>query len=207
MKTITSSLLMTALIVGTAYHVPSLKASSTAPARPATAAPAPASTKRDPGFDIINKTGSPVTIRVVNGDTAPLGKAVVQPARTILGKTLAAHNQSAQIDTNQPTLLVVWDKALTNPESSIATVGAGISGEGTPNYFNNWTIFPRPSYIYHFKPGKSIYVTLDKGGSLRPQTGPGKGKTEAGYPLANALKTDDIMRYKGQVSQQGSLEG
>ena len=219
MQTIVRSALALACIAGMTYNHLSM-ANGVAPARPKSlpsgSAPArPKSplpglgTKKNPGFDLINKTGSSVAIRVINGDSAPIRYTLVKPALTLLGKTLSANNQSALIDINQPTLLVVWNKAISEPDKNIYTVGAALKGEGTARYFNRWIITPTPTYVYHFKPGKSIYVTLDKGGELRPQTGPSSGstgKTDAGYPLANEVKQDDIIKYTGKTGAQGELE-
>ncbi|MBA3751835.1 hypothetical protein H0X06_03510 [Candidatus Dependentiae bacterium] len=169
-----------------------------------------AANPKDPGFDLINKTGKPVTIRVVNGDQASIEKAIVEPAKTLLGKTLKANSKNAPLDISQPTMLIVWDKAMNNPKDEILTVGVGIADAGTEKFFYNWTIKPKPNFVYHFKPGKSIYVTLDKNGELRPQSGPLKGitgKTEAGFPLKNIVKKDEILRYKGITNPQtGALE-
>ena len=215
MKRALYNLLIVACIAGIAYRQLD-GASNSAPKRPEAAAPSKpfairttkGGSKENPGFDIINKTGKEVSIRVVNGDTISIPYAVVKPAQTILGKTASARNQNASIDTNQPTLLVVWDTAISDPKKDIYTGGVGITGEGTPAYFNNWLIVPKPAYIYHFKLGKSIYVTLDKNGQLKPQTGPSRGttgKTEAGYPLANEVEQTDIMSYKKAINSQGGL--
>lgn len=208
MKNLTRSLLTALFTVGIASTA--LFASEASRARAKAATPAAAAgaaaqaaaqgTKDNPGFDIINRTSGPITIRVVNGDTASLGKAVVKPAKTLLGVTTTANNESAQIDINKPTLLIVWDKAISNPANEIFSGSSSTQGIGTADFFGNWTIMPKPSYIYHFKPGKSIYVSLEKGGELRPQEGKAKGllgKTQAGYPLANVVPKADIFRYQG----------
>jgi hypothetical protein len=150
----------------------------------------------NPGFDIINKSGKPITILVNNG-YKNIKKVVVHPAKTLFGKTLSANNVSASIDINEPTLFVVYEGALTN---AIEPFRARGGDEGTPAFFYDWMINgPKAKhYMYHFKPGKTIYVTLHGNGALNPQTGPksGKtGKTEAGYPLTDNVTQSDIMQF------------
>ena len=234
MKKITRSFLAALCFAGIAYP---LQAAKTAVARPRSEATAqPASSTRganqntgfghessgpsavaqpesstvgpkgNPGFDIVNKSGHPITIRLVNGDEATLPKAVVRPS----GFFKKDQNQSAQIDINKPTLLIIWNKEITNPKENIYSVAVGEQGVGTHRFFNNWTINPGPEYIYHFKPGKSIYVTFGKDEKLTPQTGSLKSfkkKTTAGYPLTNILTKDDIIPYGGKISYRGELEG
>jgi len=155
----------------------------------------------DPGFDILNKTGNTVYIRLINGDNAPIRHAAVEPAKMFLGSTVVTNNKSAQIDLKEPTILIVWDKKIRDPNDIISTK-LGSKGEGTSQYLANWNIAPAPAFLYHFKPGKSIYVTLDPGGGLRPQSGRFlTGKTEAGYPKTNILEPSDIIRY-GQKAKQ-----
>jgi len=150
----------------------------------------------EPGFDIINKSGGPITILVNNG-YKNIKKVVVRPASTILGKTLSANNVSATIDVNEPTLLVVYEGAYTNPIEPFRARGGD---EGTQQFSFDW-MFTGPeakNYMYHFTPGKKIYVTLHKAGNLNPQTGPkgGKtGKTEAGYSLMGNVSQGDIIKF------------
>lgn len=153
-------------------------------------------TPANPGFDIINKSGKPVTILVNNG-YKNIKQAVVQKASSIFGKTLSANNVSATIDPSEPTLLVIYEGAITNKIEPFRPRGGD---EGTSAFFYDWTVYgPKtPHYMYHFKPGKDIYVTLHDNGNLNPQTGPKGGKTgntEAGYPLANKVSQSDIMRF------------
>jgi hypothetical protein len=154
-----------------------------------------------PGFDIINKSGGPITILVNNG-YKNIKKIVVKPATTIFGKTLSAHNVSADIDINEPTLLVVYEGAFTNPIEPFRGRGGD---EGTQKFFFDWMIVgPKATnYMYHFKPGKNVYVTLHKKGELNPQTGPkggSTGKTEAGYSLHNIVSQGDIIKFDEQYS-------
>ena len=100
------------------------------------------------------------------------------------------------IDVNEPTLLVVYEGAISNKIEPFRPRGGD---EGTPAFFYDWMISgPKvKQYVYHFKPGKDIYVTLHNNGALNPQTGPkggATGKTEAGYPLANEVSQSDIMQ-------------
>ena len=155
-----------------------------------------AGTPANPGFDIINKSGTPVTILINNG-YKNVKQVVVQKASTIFGKTISANNVSAMINPNEPTLLVVYEGALSNKIEPFRARGGD---EGTPAFFYDWLVNGPKSkhYMYHFKPGKDIYVTLHKDGALNPQTGPkggATGKTEAGYPLANEVSQSDIMRF------------
>lgn len=155
-----------------------------------------AGTPANPGFDIINKSGKPITVLINNG-YKNVKQAIVQPASTFFGKTLSANNVSANIDTSEPTLLVVYEGALSNKIEPFRARGGD---EFTSAFFYDWMITGPKSkhYMYHFKPGKDIYVTLHSNGNLNPQSGPGggkTGKTEAGYPLANKVSQSDIMRF------------
>lgn len=155
----------------------------------------------NPGFDIINKSGGPITILVNNG-YKNIKKVIVKTATTLFGKTLSANNVSVPIDINEPTLLVVYEGAYNNPIEPFRARGGD---EGTQKFFFDWLIVgPKATnYLYHFKPGKDIYVTLHKGGSLDPQTGPqggSKGVTEAGYPLQNRVSPSDIIKFDEQYS-------
>jgi len=148
---------------------------------------------QEPGFDIVNKTGKPITVLVNNG-YKNIKQVVVKPATTILGKTISANNASVPIDINEPTLFVVYEGAITNKIELFRPRGGD---EGTNKFFFDWSIVPKPKYVYHFKLGKKIYVTLHNNGELNPQTGPrggATGKTEAGYSLMNVVSQSDIMR-------------
>jgi len=154
------------------------------------------SAEADPGFNIINKFGKPITI-LINNDYKNIKQAVVQKAITIFGKTISANSVSAIIDVNKPTLLVIYEGVLTN---KIEPFRPRSGDEGTPAFFYDWTIYgPKiKHYVYHFKPNKKIYVTLHSNGALNPQTGPSRGttgKTEAGYPLMNIVSQSDIMHF------------
>ena len=150
----------------------------------------------EPGFDIINKTGKPVTILVNNG-YKNVEQVIVKPASTIFDKTMSANNVSVPVDINEPTLLVVYEGALTNKIEPFRARGGD---EGTQAFFYDWMITGPKSknYMYHFVPGKKMYVTLHNNGNLNPQTGPkggSTGKTEAGYSLDNVVKQSDIIKF------------
>jgi hypothetical protein len=152
-----------------------------------------------PGFDIMNKSGGPVTILVNNG-YKNIVKAVVKPASTIFGKTLSANDVSASIDINQPTLLVVYEGSF--PNNEIEPFRARGGDEGKQAFFFDWTIYgPKTNYnLYHFAPGKKIYVSLHKNGKLDPQKGSGDGKTAVGYSLDNNVTPADIITFDKKYS-------
>jgi hypothetical protein len=160
----------------------------------AAAAPAPAG---EPGFDMMNKTGKPVTILVNNG-YKNIVKAVVKPATTLLGKTITANDVTAAIDINEPTLLVVYEGAF--PNNGIEPFRPRGGDEGTQKFFFDWMITgPKAKhYLYHFTPGKKIYVSLDNNGALRPQQGSGSGKTATGYSLDNVVAPSNIIKFDEQ---------
>ena len=153
----------------------------------------------EPGFDMMNKTGKPVTVLVNNG-YKNIVKAVIQPASTLLGKTLKANDLTANIDVNEPTLLIVYEGA--HPNNEIEPFRARGGDEGTQQFFFDWSIHgPKvKNYLFHFVPGKKIYVTLDNNGALRPQQGAGKGKTATGYSLDNAVTASDIIKFDEKYS-------
>lgn len=171
---------------------------------------------KDPGFDIINKTGKPITIRLINDldrEKAVIEKAIVQPAElNSRGKTIAANSKHAQIDITKPTLLIVYrgvDSSKTEKHMLSINASPNMKGIGTEGFFNNWQIEPRPDNVYHFKPNKTIYVTVHENGDLDPQTGPAGGwwgVTEDGYPTGNNVKKDDIIRYKKAIVNGKPLE-
>lgn len=155
-----------------------------------------------PGFDIINKSGGPITILVNNG-YKNIAKGVVKTATTIFGKTLSANNFSASININEPTLLVVYEGSF--PKNEMEPFRARGGDEGKQAFFFDWTIYgPKTKYyLYHFTPGKDIYVTLHANGKLNPQTGPkggSTGKTEAGYSLENRVSQDNIIKFDDKYS-------
>jgi hypothetical protein len=96
----------------------------------------------------------------------------------------------------------VYEGAFTNPIEPFRARGGD---EGTQKFFFDWMISgPKAkNYMYHFTPGKKVYVTLHKAGNLNPQTGPkgGKtGKTEAGYSLGGNVSQGDIIKFDEKYS-------
>ncbi|MBA3751200.1 hypothetical protein H0X06_00140 [Candidatus Dependentiae bacterium] len=183
MKKLTQSLLALSFFIGMAFN----------------ASASQVGTEKNPGFDIINRTENAIRIYMVNATGGPLGNefdASVDPARTVLGKTILDNDYSQRIAIDKPTVLFIWAKKSPGVIGAVPPSRAAASGAGTESYFEGWQVVgpEEPSFIYHFKPGKSIYVALDKEG-LRPQSND-KGVTEAGYPDANIVSKNDIIRYK-----------
>lgn len=132
-----------------------------------------------PGFDFINKTKNPVFLILINNDQNLFQCHEVKPAKImpIFGKTMAANNFSATIDTSKKTILGIVINAKTRMEA--------LAVQGGPN-----------TIVYTFTPNKDIYVTFRENNQLTPQTGPSSGKkgiTEAGYSLKNIITQSGII--------------
>ncbi len=132
------------------------------------------------GFELINKSASPLWIAITNG-----GDITGKVARVGGGRMTRF-----EIDTKKETEMIVW---LKNP-GNIALERKWLVG--------GRVIFdPKPDKIYTFTKGKTIYLTWDMAKFPRPQTGPLRGilgKTDSGLSLANNVTKDGISLKFGK---------
>lgn len=140
------------------------------------------------GFEFENDTNHSVWIAVQN-NTSGLNPIEVKP-HSLKNEITGANNVQQKINIKKSTKLIIW---FDNPGSEVS------ASKSILGLFGATKITPEPNLIYTFKPGKTIYVTLDKHYNLVPsQAIEGSIATETGLSLENNVQSDISLILKKQ---------
>lgn len=144
------------------------------------------------GFELVNRSSQPVWASIINGDpiSSPDGSIRIDDAIEVGAAGTKNSTLQQKIDLSKTTKLALW---LNDPRDTIMYHKATLQDKtaGKPaSYF-----IPTPHAAFSFPVNKTIYISWDKIGAIRPQKGPLKGlmkKTESNLSLENNISEDEI---------------